>query len=173
MELWRPISGFEGRYEVSNLGHIRSMSFSGTGGKPRLLKQVRRRANGYLFVGLGNPARYVFSHTLVADAFLGQRPDGAQVNHIDGEKTNNTAANLEYCSPVENMQHARRLGLLSCRQGEKNTRAKLTTADVLRARELVAGGAKQSVVAALLGVDQSAISRCVSGKRWSHLEARP
>ena len=70
-------------------------------------------ANGYMQVGLSidgkTATRYV--HGLVAEAFLGLRPTGYDVNHIDGDKANNAVLNLEYCTRSENHRHAFRIGI--------------------------------------------------------------
>ena len=97
-EQWVTI--FHGLYEVSNIGRVRRIK-SG-----RILKQAAT-GGGYLCVTLSNnktrPTARV--HKLVAEAFLGKRPDGKHINHLDGNKTNNRAANLEWCTPKENQKH--------------------------------------------------------------------
>lgn len=103
-ELWRPVSGYEGRYEVSDLGQVRSfMSNSGAVMDiPRLLKpRIRRR---YLSVTLyKNRKGIAYSvHRLVAEAFIGMCPDGWQVDHINRNNLDNRQANLRYVTPTIN-----------------------------------------------------------------------
>ena len=104
-EQWRPVNGFP--YEVSSLGQVYSVRTK------RILRPfVRHR--GYLAVrlsgerGEGTTNRSV--HSLVAEAFIGPRPDGLVVNHKDGVNTNNRHENLEYVTCRENVRHAVRIG---------------------------------------------------------------
>ena len=103
-EEWRPIKGFEGRYEVSSLGRVRN-AVTGRVLRPRPTKRGYHR----VALGAGND-RYI--HRLVAEAFIPNPHNLPQVNHIDGCKTNNIASNLEWCTPAHNAKHAYRLGLL-------------------------------------------------------------
>lgn len=113
-EVWRQIKGCEGAYEISSFGRVKSLK----SGKPLIMKP-KVESNGYLRISLYNnkKGRSVLVHKLVAEAFLGQRPDGMQVNHIDGDKTNNKVDNLEYCTCSENIKHAYNTGLKEkCRE---------------------------------------------------------
>lgn len=117
---YRPVSGFEGMYEVSRDGIVRSIDrYVNTKGgakqfRPgRILKQSMSNA-GYLRVHIRNGAKgkNASVHRLVALAFV-PNPDGkAEVNHKDGDKLNNSAENLEWVTPSENMRHALVLGLV-------------------------------------------------------------
>lgn len=101
-EHWVTIPNYE-KYEVSNLGNIRNKK---TG---RILRTSLNRPDGYHRVGLAGSHQYV--HRLVADAFLDADIRGRDVNHIDGNRNNNTLANLEICSRKDNIQHAYFSGL--------------------------------------------------------------
>jgi hypothetical protein len=112
-EIWKPIPNFDGLYEVSNLGNVRSLDkfvnhINGNKAlrKGRLLKQDLSNA-GYLRVTLSNNRKlFSFSvHRLVAIAFLDTK-NLPQVNHKDCIKTNNTLENLEWVTREQNMQHA-------------------------------------------------------------------
>lgn len=117
-EQWKPVKGFDG-YEVSNLGRIRSKTRkvahrnSTRTYHGKVLSQ-RMGGSGYLFVTLSKEgeqfSRYV--HRLVAYAFVDGHFDGAQVNHKDGDKTNNKASNLEWVTQSQNMSHAHTNGLI-------------------------------------------------------------
>lgn len=102
MEHWRDIPGHEGRYQVSDLGNVR-------GGRGLLKPQLQN--SGYLVVHLymgGRGARrVVLVHRAVAFAFLPNPQGLGYVNHIDGDKSHNAAANLEWCTNSENVLHAR------------------------------------------------------------------
>lgn len=85
-------------YEVSNLGHVRNKR---TG---KILKPQLNKEGGYQRVSINSRHRYV--HRLVADTFFDGEHDKLDVNHIDGNKRNNTLANLEWCTRKENINHA-------------------------------------------------------------------
>lgn len=114
-EEWRPVVGWESSYEISSLGRVRSLSRM-TASRPvngRILKpQKNPRRNNYLHVRLsqGERGRTAKIHVMVAEAFLGERPDGCDIRHLDGDPTNNAVANLRYGTKSENMQDAIRHG---------------------------------------------------------------
>lgn len=103
MEIFKDIKGFEGKYQVSNMGNVKSLNFNHTQ-KEKLLSTKGLR-KGYPVVSLGNKGNFSV-HRLVAEAFV-KRPKGKdQVNHINGVKTDNRSSNLEWVTGSENMQHA-------------------------------------------------------------------
>lgn len=114
MEVWKSIKGYEGIYEVSNMGRIRTyrkkdgwVGYKATD-TPRLMSVISH-GNGYLYVTLSKDSktenRYV--HRLVAEAFIGAIPQGHVINHLDYDKTNNCADNLEIVTQKENVGHSR------------------------------------------------------------------
>ena len=124
MERWADIPGFEARYQVSDLGRVRSLPFMQRyllrNGAPAMrrtaekLLSLQKINSGYLVVQLwlDDVAHPFTVHRLVAKAFV--PGEGPQVNHKDGVKTNNVAANLEWMTSSENHEHAVELGLLPC-----------------------------------------------------------
>ena len=111
-EVWKDISNYEGIYQVSNLGRIKSLSrevikaYGATHKLSERIKKINSDNYGYQVVRLHNGKGKTFKvHKLVANAFLGT-PDGLEVNHIDGDKSNNRVSNLEYCTRGENIKHA-------------------------------------------------------------------
>lgn len=110
-EIWKPVKDFEGLYEVSNMGNVRSLNYRCTG-EIKILKPGKDK-RGYLKVNLYKSSKYSSKrvHRLVATAFIPNLDNKTQVNHIDGNKQNNTVSNLEWCTNSENMQHAWRTGL--------------------------------------------------------------
>lgn len=115
-EEWRPVVGYEGIYEVSNVGRVRSVPRVDAAGRVRAPKiKAQTLSNGYPMVLLykDRKQRAARVHVLVAEAFLGPRPPGLVVNHIDHDKTNNQTENLEYVTQLENIQAAVRAGRFS------------------------------------------------------------
>lgn len=100
-EVWKPVVGYEGLYEVSDHGGVRSMPRKGTAGG---LVSVVPNEKGYLTVGLFGHGKRVHRsvHRLMAEAFLGPCPDGMQVRHLDGNNTHNVLPNLKWGTASEN-----------------------------------------------------------------------
>lgn len=111
-EIWKDIENYKGLYQVSNLGRIKSFPRNGTIKQERILKQTIDN-NGYLIVGLhkNNKAKKVCVHWLVASAFIPKKETDEVINHIDGNKLNNTLNNLERCTQSHNVKESIRLGL--------------------------------------------------------------
>ena len=117
-EVWKDIKGFEGLYKISNYGNVISLH-------PHNSKRINPTpikgdsVRGYRRVELrrkGAKRKRVLVHRLVAEAFL-SNPKGLQeVNHKDGNKRNNNATNLEWCTRQENMKHATRNGLVDIKK---------------------------------------------------------
>lgn len=114
LEVWKPVVGYEDDYEVSNLGRVRSKDMMVWNGIT-----YHRKKGKILKPGLGGSGYYTVSlrgkthkvARLVASAFLIKESDRDYVNHIDGDKTNDNIANLEYVSPSSNNKHASITGL--------------------------------------------------------------
>lgn len=170
---WKNVNGFP--YQVSDTGLVRNIL---TG---RLLKHIAQ-ANGYRHVTLCNKGvmRQVSVHRLVAEYFIGPCPDGLQVNHIDGIKSNNISGNLEYVDFSGNMQHAARLKLTALGDkngmrkypgrfaGEKSSSAKLTwdQVDCIR-REYVPGYGNRAIIRRQYGISKATLARILNGKIWN------
>ena len=110
-ERWKPVNGYEGIYEVSNHGRVRSLDRTVTrsDGQVHQLKgkvlRTRPKQNGYPFVHLCTPGKSQMRtvHSLVAEAFIAARPEGMEVCHNDGDPTNNHVDNLRYGTRSDNM----------------------------------------------------------------------
>ena len=173
VEEWRDICGYEGLYQVSNWGRVRSLSrvVNRKGQSPchidGMIKSTPINPRwGYVQVTLhsdGVPHTYRL-HKLVAAAFIGERPGDLDINHKDGNKTNNAASNLEYCTRSENVLHALDTGL-SNRRGEGHPLAKLSKQDVDDIRAAYRNGVLGKDLAVRYGVARSQISRIVNLKR--------
>lgn len=99
---WKPIEGYDGLYEVSDTGLVRSLWY----GKKRILSPRKRR--GYLYVDFyrDGKAKHMYVHRLVANAFIPNPRGLATVNHKDEDKTNNDVANLEWLTQAENSRYS-------------------------------------------------------------------
>lgn len=138
-EIWKPVVGFEGIYEVSNIGRVKLLYreyYPGDYPTKRVMKNkildIRIRPDGYLTVWLSKQMRdgkHYFIHRLVSEAFINNFLNKKEVNHIDGHKTNNFVSNLEWATRSENIQHAVDNGLIKPRKGadNKNSRVLLDT----------------------------------------------
>lgn len=106
-EVWKPVKGFENLYEVSNLGNVRNAN--GRMRKPFMIHQ------GYLMIDLFHNYKRIHARVnrLVAEAFIPNPENKTEVNHKNGNKTDNRAENLEWASKSENMIHAYKNGLQS------------------------------------------------------------
>ena len=176
IETWRDVVEYEGFYQVSNAGRVRSRDRVVDG--PRVQQGIMGKvlrpgiANGYVKVVLCQNAikKTCFIHRLVATAFLGRCPDGSQVIHIDGVKLNNRLPNLAYATRSEITLNAYRNGLIVARLGVDNPRAKLTESDVLAIRETyAAGGVTMQKLAEKYRVSHVNISLIILRKTWAHL----
>ena len=164
--MWKPIAGYEGLYEVSDDGRVRSLSRT-TGKEATILRQ-NFSGKGYYAVALckNGIARTVYVHLLVANAFV-DKPDVSHrlvVNHKDGDKTNNCANNLEWVSYSENNSHAYNTGLKQ--KGALFYNAKLSDSQVA---EIKANGkcTTYEAIAQKYGVTKATIRDILIGKTWA------
>lgn len=182
-EIWRPVVGYEGLYEVSNQGRVRSVdrfvshrrASSGMHHLHGRLLAARKHGQGrqalYRWMKLhrdGQPA-IIGAHRLVLEAFIGPRPPGHVCNHKDGDPTNNTPANLEWVTQQYNVQHAVDLGLIPPLHGERHGCARFTEADIRVIRDLAATGMSRPEIAKRFNTARQVIRRIVLRKAWKHL----
>jgi hypothetical protein len=124
MEVWKDIAGYEGLYQVSNMGNVKTMPRLHRTDRP-YVKQERLlnppiNVTGYKQATLYKDKKGVIHsvHKLVATAFLERQPHDQVVNHKDGNKQNNHVENLEWCTYGQNQSHAIRTGLIKMRRGQ-------------------------------------------------------
>ncbi len=110
-EIWKDIKNYEGKYQVSNFGNVKSLERYDRCNRHINEKILvpRKHTGGYLRVQLSRKDFYI--HRLVAETFIPNPENKLQVNHIDGDKTNNRSNNLEWCTALENNLHAITTGL--------------------------------------------------------------
>lgn len=178
MEEWRAVIGWEGLYEVSSEGRVRSLprivpvTIRGkratyvTGGK---MLSLSKGNGGYPTVGMHNrgASRKDSVHVLVCEAFIGPRPSSEhQVNHKDFDKTNNTPGNLEWVIPSKNISH------LFCNgrsRGKRNGREILKPCEVLEIRRLWAAGIKPRMLCKMFLISEDSCRRIRLRRSWKDL----
>ena len=158
-EEWKPVVGWEGIYEVSSLGRVRSLPRFRVP-SARILKGCKK-SEGYIVVNLcsrGRKSCLTYVHILVAEAFLGI-PEGREVNHKNGQPGNNRLSNLEVITHQENMLHCVRIGL---RKSAKLNPDKVRTILSLR------GKIKNREIAERFGVSLNTIEDIFYKGNWLH-----
>jgi hypothetical protein len=180
-EVWKCIPGYCGLYTISTNGSVKSMN--------RFVKTKRKNTRGivvnekilneeirvgYPSVTLcknGNTKKFVI-HFLVLLTFVGPRPRGKQINHIDGNTKNNKLTNLEYVTQSENILHSYRVTKTRwARTGELSHRSKLKTNDVLKIKKLLRSKRfSYGKIAEMFFVSTSAISSINRKRTWKHLK---
>jgi hypothetical protein len=163
-EAWAAAPGWEGRYEVSDQGRVRKAS-------GRLLKQWPND-HGYLLVRLSGPRRLVRAHRLVAQAFIPNPERKPQVNHIDCDRANNDATNLEWTTGRENLHHSAKLGRIRWDKtvGVRPSNARLSDEQVAEMRALfAAGGWTGAALAERFGVGPHVAQRIVAGRSYARV----
>ena len=122
IEIWKDIKKFEGLYQVSNLGNVRSLKRNIIL-KPSIASYRKTKNDGYYIVNLKSKPYYI--HRLVAEAFISNSENKLQVNHIDGNKKNNCVDNLEWVTPSENLRHAWNNNLIVVTKKQRENARKL------------------------------------------------
>ncbi len=174
-EIWKDVVGYEGLYQVSSLGRIRSLD--------RIVKTAKYSYSikGKILSHSNSKKRYpnlrlsrfgkfknVVIHRLMAIAFLPNPLNKKEVNHINGIKNDNRLENLEWVTPKENSVHSRLTGLAK-QNGEDSVWAKLKNEDVLVIREMAENGITFREIGEKFGIQPMTAWNIANRKRWKHI----
>jgi hypothetical protein len=164
----KPVPGLPG-YTINENGDI----FSYKGKKANGHKMATVTTNcGYVHVSLvytQGQSKPFLVHRLVAQAFIPNKDNKPQINHIDGNKQNNHFSNLEWCTRAENQLHAFETGLQDRIQGEDHVSAKLSNQDAIDIINLILNGASNEDIAHKYELHSRYVSLIRHQKRWKHL----
>jgi hypothetical protein len=173
-EIWKDVVGYEGIYQVSNQGRVKRAA-GGQGAVAGRIRRLTLDTFGYphLLLYQGGKHKVFRVHRLVAEAFLERpSPDHNEVNHKNGDKTDNRAENLEWVTPSENMHHAYKIldRKSTPPKGAAHSNAKLTRGDVRQIRKLYkTGDHTQAELGEMFGVSQPNIGYIVRREHWKHV----
>lgn len=168
IELWKWVVGYEGQYEVSNKGQVRTY-WKGVGihaqlyKKPQKLLTPIKTPTGHLYVKFSKIQKFI--HRLVLEAFVGSRPMNNITRHLDGNPKNNDVNNLRWGTPKENVGDAIKHGVFI--KGERAPSNKLTEQEVLFILQHTEFNGKQ--LSSMFSVHPSIIYNIRNGKIWKHL----
>lgn len=170
-EIWKPIVGYDGLYEVSNRGRVKAVHSRNGITSGKILKAFPS-PNGYLQVTLYDASGHrkplrCSVHCLVLEAFVGPRPERYQCRHLDGVRNNNILENLAWGTVSENHEDSKRHGTFV--NGERNGHSKLTQKEVLEIRFLRDNGIACETIGGMYGVDWSNVWLIGNRKSWKHV----
>jgi hypothetical protein len=168
IEIWKEVLGYEGIYQVSNIGRIKNM--------PRKFvpfERIRKNcldSDGYGLIILyyEGTAKTKKVHRLVAQAFIPNPLNLPEVNHKNGVKTDNRVENLEWVTKKQNNEHAIRMGLITPK-GSQNYNAKLNDESVTKIKKLISDGVSNKEIAKIFGMSNQMISNIKLGYNWSNI----
>lgn len=189
-EIWKDIQGYEGIYQVSSLGRVKSLPrenryFNSLAGKEcvrhykeRIMK-LKKNRGGYMTAHLRDEENgkedWPTVHRLVATAFIPNPNEKPTINHKDGIKVNNFLENLEWATWSENTRHAHDNGLAKsviakyAKKGSDHPQSKLKESDILDIRKKRQEGMTLASIASEYGVYFSLIHKICTGEAWKHV----
>lgn len=175
-EIWKDVVGYEGYYQVSSMGRVRSVNRiitlkNGTIRKCNGKILSPGDSNGYRAVILSRNHEFAtrLVHRLVAHAFLPTEAGREFINHKDSEKSNNNVNNLEWVTLKENSALASAKGLLNPQCGSERRNSKLREEDIPKIRSLYKNGYSQKTISKIYGVQRTLIQGIIDGRRWRHV----
>lgn len=165
-EIWKPVVGYEGLYEVSNEGRVKSIRKSKDKNRNITIQEKIVKPWG-LYKQVYLPVRNKdYVHRLVAKAFIPNPENKPYVNHIDNNPGNNKVGNLEWCTQKENVAHSSKQ--YRNHFGEKNGMRKLTNKNVEYIRNN-SGKIKRKILSKMFKITLSNLSSIINRKSWKHI----
>lgn len=179
-EIWKSVKDYEGYYEVSNLGRVKSLAREWITGerfgirrKDDSILKLGYNKDGYLSVTfcVGKVKKIVRVARLVANHFVENINNYPVVNHLNSIRDDNRAVNLEWVTTKDNVIHSFKNGFRVSKKGEGHYKAKLKNEDILNIKKLYStGNYSQYELASIYGMGQVNIGRIINGKRWPHIK---
>ena len=173
-EIFKDIIGYEGKYQISNLGRVKGLSrqvynnFDPYMTKERILKSCINNAGYYVLnLCLNGKVNMHLVHRLIAVNFIPNPKNKPAINHKNGIKTDNRLDNIEWSTYSDNNQHAYNTGLK--KRGEHHVNSKLTEVQVCEIREKLKNGESNILIANFYNVGNCTISEIKHNKRWKHI----
>jgi len=176
-EVWKPVVGYEGYYEISNLGNVRSIDRVINGGrwgtehrKGSNIK-LRFQKNNHVSVKLHKDGKRTTHHlaALLLESFVCIRPEGMFACHNDGNGYNNDLSNLRWDTPKGNMADAIKHGTLH--SGEKHYASVLKEGEVALIKKLLKNNVNIILISKMFNVSRGAVYKIKYGRSWKHVES--
>lgn len=166
-ELWKTVLGYEGIYSVSSLGRLRRETTNTNVKAGTITKGCQGKHYSKISIRKNGIRKQENIHEVIAEAFLGKRPKGMYVNHIDGNKKNNCANNLEYVTPKENIRQSVVAGTHP--RGSRIAQSKLTEQDIITIKWYLSYGKTCTWIAKKYGVTRPTIGYIKNNMTWRHV----
>lgn len=169
-EEWKDIKGYEGLYQISNLGRVKSLNYNKT--KQEKILKAGYSKEGYAFVNLCKKGKnlHITVHKLVATAFIENPNNYTEINHKDENRSNNNVKNLEWCSHLYNMNYGTGIE-------RRSQKRKIPVNQYDKLNNFIKKWASAIDVQNSIGINQSAIIACCKGKNktaggytWKYVE---
>ena len=166
-EVWKDVKGFEGLYQVSNIGNVKRLISERVFAERLIGRTIDKYGYVKRVLSKNGKNNHFTEHRLVAIAFIDNPNNKPAVNHINGIKIDNRVENLEWCTNKENKEHAVITGITN-QKGIKHHKCKLTEEQVLEIRKIGFSQTRMSL-SKKYGVSRTNILGIIRGQFWKHI----
>ena len=166
-EVWKDVKGFEGLYQVSNIGNVKRLISERVFAERLIGRTIDKYGYVKRVLSKNGKNNHFTEHRLVAIAFIDNPNNKPAVNHINGIKTDNRVKNLEWCTNKENKEHAVITGITN-QKGVKHNMCKLTEEQVCEIRKIGFSQTRMSL-SKKYGVSRTHILRLIKNEGWEHI----